>query len=36
MTEGQAFGLLKEIAAIQQLMKTYRNIPMSLADASLG
>lgn len=29
------FDLVKEIAAIQQLMKTYRNIPMSLADACL-
>lgn len=29
------FGLAQEIAAIQQLMKTYRNIPMSLADACL-
>lgn len=27
------FRLSEEIAAIQQLMKTYRNIPMSLADA---
>ena len=29
------FDLVQEIAAIQQLMKTYRNIPMSLADACL-
>jgi len=29
------FDLVKEIDAIQQLMKTYRNIPMSLADACL-
>jgi len=29
------FDLAQEIAAIQQLMKTYRNIPMSLADACL-
>ncbi len=29
------FDLTKEIAAIQQLMKTYRDIPMSLADACL-
>lgn len=29
------FDLAKEIEAIQQLMKTYRNIPMSLADACL-
>lgn len=29
------FNLAGEIAAIQQLMKTYRNIPMSLADACL-
>jgi predicted nucleic acid-binding protein len=29
------FDLVKEIEAIQQLMKTYRNIPMSLADACL-
>lgn len=29
------FSLLGEIAIIQQLMKTYRNIPMSLADACL-
>lgn len=27
------FRLSEEITAIQQLMKTYRNIPMSLADA---
>lgn len=27
------FRLSEEIAAIQQLMKTYRTIPMSLADA---
>lgn len=29
------FDLAGEIAALRQLMKTYRNIPMSLADASL-
>jgi len=29
------FRLSEEIGAIQQLMKTYRNIPMSLADACL-
>jgi predicted nucleic acid-binding protein len=29
------FRLSDEIATIQQLMKTYRNIPMSLADACL-
>lgn len=29
------FDLATQIAAIRQLMKTYRNIPMSLADASL-
>ena len=29
------FTLSKEIGAIQHLMKTYRNIPMSLADACL-
>lgn len=29
------FSLAAEILAIQQLMKTYRNIPMSLADACL-
>lgn len=29
------FSLTVEIQAIQQLMKTYRNIPMSLADACL-
>jgi predicted nucleic acid-binding protein len=29
------FDLAQEITAIQQLMKTYRNIPMSLADACL-
>jgi predicted nucleic acid-binding protein len=29
------FDLALEIKAIQQLMKTYRNIPMSLADACL-
>lgn len=29
------FSLTGEILAIQQLMKTYRNIPMSLADACL-
>ena len=29
------FALAAEIEAIQQLMKTYRNIPMSLADACL-
>jgi predicted nucleic acid-binding protein len=29
------FSLAAEIGAIQQLMKTYRNIPMSLADACL-
>jgi uncharacterized protein len=29
------FSLTKEIGAIQHLMKTYRNIPMSLADACL-
>lgn len=29
------FSLTKEIGAIQQLMKTYRNVPMSLADACL-
>lgn len=29
------FNLAGEIAAIQQLMKTYCNIPMSLADACL-
>jgi uncharacterized protein len=28
-----SFRLADEIATIQQLMKTYRNIPMSLADA---
>lgn len=30
-----AFSLAAEISAIQHLMKTYRNIPMSLADACL-
>lgn len=29
------FSLATEIGAIHQLMKTYRNIPMSLADACL-
>lgn len=29
------FSLTTEIAAVQQLMKTYRNVPMSLADACL-
>lgn len=29
------FSLVAEIQAIQHLMKTYRNIPMSLADACL-
>jgi predicted nucleic acid-binding protein len=29
------FSLAAEIQAIQHLMKTYRNIPMSLADACL-
>lgn len=29
------FDLAQEIEAIQQLIKTYRNIPMSLADACL-
>jgi hypothetical protein len=29
------FSLSAEIRAIQQLMRTYRNIPMSLADACL-
>ena len=29
------FDLMKEISSIQQLMMTYRNIPMSLADACL-
>lgn len=29
------FSLTSEIAAVQQLMKTYRNVPMSLADACL-
>ncbi len=29
------FDLTVEIAAIQQLMKTHRNVPMSLADACL-
>lgn len=29
------FDLAQEITTIQQLMKTYRNIPMSLADACL-
>ncbi len=29
------FDLALEITAIQQLIKTYRNIPMSLADACL-
>jgi predicted nucleic acid-binding protein len=29
------FDLAAEIAAIQPLMKSYRNIPMSLADACL-
>ncbi len=29
------FSLAEEIQAIQQLMKTYRNIPMSVADACL-
>ena len=29
------FSLTAEIQAIQHLMKTYRNIPMSLADACL-
>lgn len=29
------FDLSAEIAAIQQLMKTYRSVPMSLADACL-
>jgi len=29
------FDLKQEIASIQQLMKTYRDIPMSLADACL-
>lgn len=30
------FDLVKEIDAIQQLMKTYPNIPMSLADCLSG
>ena len=29
------FDLNKEISAIQQMMKSYRNVPMSLADACL-
>ena len=29
------FSLAEEILVIQQLMRTYRNIPMSLADACL-
>ena len=29
------FSLAAEIAAIQKLMKTYRDVPMSLADACL-
>jgi predicted nucleic acid-binding protein len=29
------FSLAAEIQAIQHLMKTYRNVPMSLADACL-
>ena len=29
------FSLAAEVRAIQHLMKTYRNIPMSLADACL-
>lgn len=29
------FSLSSEIGAIQQLMNTYRNVPMSLADACL-
>ncbi len=29
------FSLAKEVGAIQLLMKAYRNIPMSLADACL-
>lgn len=29
------FSLATEIGAIQHLMKTYRNVPMSLADACL-
>jgi len=29
------FSLASEISAIQQLMKAYRNVPMSLADACL-
>ncbi len=29
------FSLTPEILAVQQLMKTYRNIPMALADACL-
>jgi len=29
------FSLAEEIEAIQHLMKTYRNVPMSLADACL-
>lgn len=29
------FFLASEIGAIQELMKTYRNVPMSLADACL-
>ncbi len=29
------FSLSSEINGIQQLMKTYRNVPMSLADACL-
>jgi uncharacterized protein len=29
------FSLTTEIAEVQQLMKTYRNVPMSLADACL-
>jgi predicted nucleic acid-binding protein len=29
------FSFATEIGAIQQLMKTYRNVPMSLADACL-
>lgn len=29
------FSLVAEIQAIHQLMRTYRNIPMSLADACL-
>jgi len=29
------FSLVAEIGAIRHLMKTYRNVPMSLADACL-